>query len=87
MCTYLLSICFLSFLTFYIYFNLTSREGKWEEVTIDDRFPCGGDGRPVFGHCKDPEEISFLPLSPLRHLTFLFVTCLLLSSAVDFDVV
>jgi hypothetical protein len=36
------------------------REGAWEEVTIDDRFPCGGDGKPVFGHCKDPEEIWVL---------------------------
>lgn len=36
------------------------REGKWEEVTIDDRFPCGADGKPIFGHCKDPEEIWVL---------------------------
>lgn len=36
------------------------REGKWEEVTIDDRIPCGADGKPVFGHCKDPEEIWVL---------------------------
>jgi len=35
-------------------------EGKWEEVTIDDRFPCGADGKPVFGHCRDPEEIWVL---------------------------
>lgn len=35
-------------------------EGKWEEVTIDDRFPCGADGKPIFGHCKDPEEIWVL---------------------------
>lgn len=33
------------------------REGKWEEVTIDDRIPCGQDGLPVFAHCIDPEEI------------------------------
>lgn len=35
-------------------------EGKWEEVTIDDRFPCGADGKPIFGHCKDSEEIWVL---------------------------
>lgn len=35
-------------------------EGKWEDVSIDDRFPCGADGKPVFGHCKDPEEIWVL---------------------------
>eukprot|EP01112_Ceratiomyxa_fruticulosa_P010738 TRINITY_DN2856_c0_g1_i1.p1 TRINITY_DN2856_c0_g1~~TRINITY_DN2856_c0_g1_i1.p1 ORF type:complete len:614 (-),score=139.62 TRINITY_DN2856_c0_g1_i1:132-1973(-) len=33
------------------------REGKWEEVRIDDRIPCGSDGRPVFAHCQDPDEI------------------------------
>ncbi len=30
--------------------------GKWNEVTVDDRIPCGADGLPAFGHNIDKKE-------------------------------
>ncbi|KAL0483550.1 calpain [Acrasis kona] len=31
--------------------------GKWNEVTVDDRIPCGSDGLPAYGHNINKKEI------------------------------
>jgi hypothetical protein len=33
------------------------KEGKWVNVSIDDRLPCDANGKLVFAHCLDPNEI------------------------------
>lgn len=32
------------------------KNGKWVSVEVDDRLPCGPDGRPAFASCKDDTE-------------------------------
>lgn len=42
---------------------------SWEVVLIDDRLPCGPDGRPLFGSCPD-DHIFWLPLLEKAYAKF-----------------
>ncbi|KAL9657108.1 hypothetical protein ABK040_002734 [Willaertia magna] len=37
------------------------KEGEWKTICIDDYLPVDKENRPVFAHCKDPDEL-WLPL-------------------------
>lgn len=44
------------FCTFMLY-----KFGRWAEVTVDTLLPCNADDKPIFAHCRDPNEL-WVPL-------------------------
>jgi Calpain family cysteine protease len=49
------------------------KAGMWRVVSVDDHLPCSVSGGPIYGRCRDPNELWVSLVEKVGFVCFLFV--------------